>query len=370
MDHVAIDLGGRESQICVRRSDGTILEERRCPTKSLARVLATRAPSRVILETCAEAFAVADQVKALGHEVVVVPATLARTLGVGAKGQKTDVRDARALSKASCALDEMPRVHIPSLQARQWKSVAGMRETLVESRTMLINTVRGWLRGQLERVRSGGVTTLPQRVREHFSTMNKALPAHLERQLVTIELLTTQIAEADKDVERLAQGDPRCVRLMSVPGVGPVTSVRFVAAVDEVGRFPSAHALESYLGLVPGQDSSSERVRRTGITKAGPAELRRVLIQACWTMRRVRPGDPLSRWAKDVEGRRGSQVAVTAMARKLAGILFALWRDGTVYQPQRSSTLGAKLQAEELARHTAYLAESLKLLAAKEQRQR
>jgi transposase len=69
---------------------------------------------------------------------------------------------------------------------------------------------------------------------------------------------------------------------MTAPGIGPVTAVRFVAAIDEPGRFATAQHVQSYLGLTPGEHSSSERERRTGITKAGSMELRRTLFQAAW----------------------------------------------------------------------------------------
>src|SRR5881392_4256511 len=107
MDHVAIDLGGKESQICVRRSDGTIVEEKRVRTYALARYLEKRAPSVVVLETCAEAFRVADAACEAGHQVKVVPASLVKSLGVGAHGVKNDRRDAQNLSAASCRMGEM-----------------------------------------------------------------------------------------------------------------------------------------------------------------------------------------------------------------------------------------------------------------------
>src|SRR5262245_52017060 len=80
MDHIAIDLGARESQLCVRSANGTILEEARVATKTLATYLARRAPARVILETCSESFAVADAAQHHGHDVRVVPTTLVRAL--------------------------------------------------------------------------------------------------------------------------------------------------------------------------------------------------------------------------------------------------------------------------------------------------
>jgi transposase len=120
---------------------------------------------------------------------------------------------------------------------------------------------------------------------------------------------------------------------MTVPGVGPVTAMRFVAAVDQVERFPNSHALESYVGLVPGENSSSEHKRITALTKAGARKLRWVLIQAAWSARRCRKNDPMVTWALQVEVRRGKFVATVALARKLAGILYAIWRDGSVYDP-------------------------------------
>jgi transposase len=109
------------------------------------------------------------------------------------------------------------------------------------------------------------------------------MPQYVERLLSTIETLHAQIADADAELEQLAAQDPICQRLMSVPGIGPVTSMRFVAAIDDVTRFHDAHSVQSFLGLTPGEHSSSNRQQRTGITKAGPAHQYAVLS-------RKRPG--------------------------------------------------------------------------------
>jgi transposase len=333
MEHLAIDLGGKESQICVRGSDGHIVEERRCSTATVSRYLASRPKSRVVVETCSEAFAVADAALTLGHEVRVVPATLVRSLGVGARRLKTDQRDARILSEVSCRID-LPSVHVPSHTSRERKTMCGMREALVGTRTKLVNTVRGWLRAEARRPRSGELATFSSRVRALAG--EAPLPSYIERQLRMIDALNEEIHQADRELAAAAKADSVGRRLMTVPGVGPTTALRFVAALDEVSRFPGAHAVESYLGLVPGEDSSAERERRTSITKAGPTALRWCLVQAAWAARRTRRKDPMHRWVDEVEKRRGKRVAVLALARKLAGILFAVWRDGTVYEPRRS----------------------------------
>ena len=117
MQHVAIDLGGKESQVCIRTPDGTIVEERKHPTQRLGRLMRQWPLSRVVVETSAEAFPIADAARACGHEERVVPATLVRSLGVGSRGVKNDQKDARVLSEVSCRID-LPSVHIPSELSR------------------------------------------------------------------------------------------------------------------------------------------------------------------------------------------------------------------------------------------------------------
>jgi transposase len=336
VDHFAIDLGSMESQICVRGPDGKIALERKVATSSLKSYLRKQPKSRVVVETCAEAFRVADMAMALGHEVRVVPATLVRSLGVGARRIKTDRRDAQVLSEVSCRID-LPSVHVPTHLARQRRSMCGMREELVASRTALINCVRGWARTQLIKIVSGDVVTFPKRARDAALKRSEGLPEYAERLLQVIETLTEQIVAADRELEQLAEEDALCQRLMTVPGVGPVTSIRFAAALDDCSRFATAHAVQGYLGLTPGENSSSQRQQRTGITKAGPAAVRRVLVQAAWNFRRTRPRDPISLWASEIEKRRGRFVATVAVARKLAGVLYAIWRDGSTYEPNHQS---------------------------------
>jgi len=334
MEHIAIDLGGTESQICVRSSEGKVLDEKRCKTVRLASYLKRRPPSRVILESSSEAFRVADIVRELGHDVRIVPAALAPSLGVGARGIKTDRRDAQVLSQVSTRV-ELHSIHIPSHVSRQWRSCCTAREALVTSRTQLINTVRGWMRTELLKVRSGTPSTFPERVRQTATKTPDGLPEFIEHVLLVIEVLNDRIAAADKQLKDLAQEHPVCSLLMTIPGVGPVTSVRFVAALDDVRRFPDAHSVQSYLGIVPGEHSSATRQRRTGITKAGPPRVRWTLAQAAWMFRRCNKADPLAKWAAEVEKRRGSKIAITALARRLAGVMYAMWRDGTRYESSK-----------------------------------
>jgi transposase len=209
-----------------------------------------------------------------------------------------------------------------------------MRDALVSTRTKLINNLRGWLRAQAVQLRRGSAETFQLRLRELPSR-----PPYLDAQLIVLDAVTTQIKGADLALKELSQSEPICVRLMTVPGVGPVTAIRFVAALDEICRFEGAHKVEAYLGLTPGESSSSESKQRLSITKAGPGALRWVLVQAAWSLRNSRQAGarPLQAWTREIEKRRGRRIATVALARKLAGILYALWKTGKTFQPEMSA---------------------------------
>lgn len=335
MNHVAVDLGSRKSQYCVRSADGQVMQEAKIETKALDAFFRQAIKSRVVLEACTEAFKVAEFASSAGHEVTIVPSTLAPSLGVGHRGVKTDRRDAQNLSMASCRIEKLPSVHRPSAVARDRRSMLTQRATLVAARTMFVNSVKGWARAQLLTIPSGKTSTFPQRMRDAALGEPEGLPSYIERTLQTLDELNKTIDQANEELEELAEKDEVCVRLMSMPGVGPVTAMSFRAAVDDVTRFQSAHALESYLGLTPGENSTgTTRVEnRLGLTKAGPTRVRTALIQAAWSAYRSRPMDPMVQWARKLAETKKVQVAICALARKMSGILYAMWRDKKAYNP-------------------------------------
>jgi transposase len=133
---------------------------------------------------------------------------------------------------------------------------------------------------------------------------------------------------------------------MTVPQVGTLTAASFVATLDEAGRFKGAHQVEAYLGLVPREWSSSEVQRRGHITKAGNSRARWLLVETAWriTTHRARPDtQALRSWADRIARRRGKRIAVVALARKLSGLMYAILRDGSVYD---AGKLGSPQPAE------------------------
>jgi Transposase IS116/IS110/IS902 family len=151
--------------------------------------------------------------------------------------------------------------------------------------------------------------------------------------LAVMRHLEPPLADADERIAAVTQTDDRVRWLPSVPNIGPVTAAAFVAALDPAARFRRAHEVEASLGLVPRELSSGETQRCGRMTKAGSSRVRWLLIQAAVSMLRLRDARTahLREWGDRIAARRGKAIAVVALARRLAGILFALLRDGTVY---------------------------------------
>jgi transposase len=160
--------------------------------------------------------------------------------------------------------------------------------------------------------------------------------------LAVMKTLNEQIKEADRKLAQIVQEDAVGNRLCSVPGVGPVTAVTYVATLDEVSRFGDAKQVRAYLGLVPKEDSSGEKRRRGESTKAGNSRARWVLVEAAWVLLRTKKPETeaLRRWALGITQRRGRRIAAVALARRLGGILYALWRDGTRFDPEAVAGTG------------------------------
>ena len=154
--------------------------------------------------------------------------------------------------------------------------------------------------------------------------------------MLLLQSLNEQIKQADLRLRELAEGDELPARLRTVPEVGVVTATSFVSTLDDAARFAGAKEARAYLGLVPSERSSGERQQRGHISKAGPGRARHMLVEAAWTIlrRRSPTNAALHDWAAGIAARRGSRVAIVALARKLAGILYAMWRDATSFTPR------------------------------------
>ena len=339
MVHIGIDLHKRESQICwLDEATGEMRQQRILTRRDrFQAVLGGQAPAEVLIEASTESEWVARCLEALGHRVHVVDPNYAPMYPRPRRCRhKNDQRDAAALAEASVK-GTYRTVHRVGEPRRRVRQLLTLREALVRTRTRQISLVRAWVRGDGLRVRSGAAESFVARVRE--LDLADDLRALVSPALQLLELVETQLQVVDTQVAECVAADPAMTRLLTVPRIGPVTSAAFVAAVDVPERFVRASQVGSYLGLVPKDDSTGDRRRVGHITKAGPGRVRYLLVQAGWGILRgpETPGLPLRRWAEGVARRRGERVAVVALARRLARLLWAMWRDGTVFDGARGA---------------------------------
>lgn len=339
MEHVGIDLGSRRSHVVTLDEKGRVHRET-VPTSELGAWLGRRTASRVVMEACTQSPAVARMSRAVGHDTTIVPGTVVRALGVGARGIKTDFRDAEILARASARNEALPSVHSrseTSCARREWLAA---RSQLVEQRTRITLSIKSWFRGHLVVLGNiGSSKSFATRVRAAATQHALELPHPIEMLLVTHGLLTTQISAADEQVASMATTDPTCQRLMSMPGIGPVIAMSFATQVDTIERFATAEQLTSYLALVPGEATTGGKIVRTATIKAGPRYLKAMMVQGAWTAWRTRPNDPMVLWARQIAEKRGARIAIVALARKMASVLYAMWKHTTTYDPSRASTV-------------------------------
>jgi len=304
--------------------------------------------ARVVYEACRQGWAVHDLLAGWGHEVIMADSTRVRQMGIGAHGRKNDDIDAETLARA-CEENRVPRAHVLSPHRRELRIEIGVRRALVEGRSNMIVTARGILRALGVKVPSCEAENFVKTVEK--TEMSAEQRARVTPLLEMIRAYDVQLPQVDEKLVKLAAQEPVIQQLATVPGVGLIVAGSFVSVIDEAGRFGSAHKVESYLGLVPKESTSGGKGKQRlgAITKQGNSYLRSLLVQAAWCIMRLRdPHDPLKLWADAVAGRRGRKVAAVALARRLCGILWAIWRDGTVYDPTghaRESATGLVRQA-------------------------
>lgn len=239
---------------------------------------------------------------------------------------KNDREDARALAVA-CKNGHYKQVHIRSAESRQILGALGSRDVILGQRTALVNRVRA--------IFFDAGKMLPSCVAEEFRVRVKefGVPRDLECSVrPLLNLLAGQedaLNESDKMLAAFAEKHEIAKLLQTVPGVKVITSLAFIATIDTVERFPTAHKVESYIGLAPRVHESARPNDNRSISKMGSVFLRSVLANSAWAFLRSNDPrtEPIKAWAERLLTRKERKVVAIALARRLAGILFAMWRD-------------------------------------------
>lgn len=337
---VGIDLGDKHCEVCVFNGAGEVQERLRLPMKGkdLEGYFGKLGRSRVALEAGGQSRWVAEVIERCGHEVYV--SNVRKVAYISASDDKDDPGDAYKLAEL---VHFKPQLLHPiqhrSREAQTDLSWIRAREALVESRTQLVNTVRGMSKAFGERLGKCSVEAFPAKRAEQVPEEIRGAVAPL---LEMIDQLNEKIAYYDQMEEHIArQRYEKHSLLRQVDGVGVHTALSFMLTIGEAERFEKSRMVGPFLGLRPRKQDSGESRPQLGITKAGDEYLRKTLTNcAHHILGPLGKDSDLRRAGQRIcerGGKNAKKRAVIAVARKLAVLLHRLWITGEVYEPLRNS---------------------------------
>lgn len=330
---IAVDLAKSEFQIAVSHHPGKVAETRRVVRARFLSFFAERQPCLVLLEACGTAHSWARKIRALGHEVKLLPPHAVRPY---VRGNKTDRTDAKALLEAH-RNEEIHPVPVKSESQQVLTGLHRLRSAWMAERTARLNLLRGLLREWGICISVGAARVVPLvSARLAEGEIPPALGLLLKEACDEIREMEARIGMVEKQLRALAKQTPVVKRLLSIPGVGLLGATAMVAFVGDVKRFATSRHFASYLGLTP-REHSSGQVRRLGsISRRGDAYLRCLLVHGARAVlnaaKRRKELDGLRVWALRVEKNRGHNKATVALANKLARIVWAVWRSDTPFE--------------------------------------
>jgi transposase len=334
IETIGCDLGDKKSDVCVLDAEGKVqLRASVRTTKKGIAAFFTRARAHVVIEVGAHSRWVSSLLKEFGHQVTV--ANPRRVKLISESNNKTDRHDAELLARLGRTdISLLAPVEHRTPQAQSDLAVAKARDTLVATRTKLVNHVRGTVKSFGER--------LPMCTTESFARQTRALiPSELKPALepiyLTLDCLTQQIKEQDKLIERVAKRYPDVDVVSQVSGVGALTALVFLLTIEDKNRFAKSRMVGAFLGLRPRKSKSGDSDPQLRITKTGDPFVRRLLVNgANYILGPFGKESDLRRWGLELAKRGGKNAkkrAKVAVARKLAVLMHRLWVTGEVYEP-------------------------------------
>jgi transposase len=334
---VAIDLAKKVFHLVGTDTTGKILWRKRLSRNALMPFIAQLPPVLIGMEACGGAHYWARRFREHGHEVKLMAPQFVKAY---VKSNKNDTRDAEAIAEA-VTRPTMRFVPVKDVEQQDIQALHRIRERLIGERTALVNEVHG-LMNEYGIVIPKGVPKFRQAVVDKLeSEKDKLTPLSQElfwKLLEEFAALEQQIAFYQEKLESLAKTHPECQRLMSIPGIGPITATALIAAVGDVGVFKNGRQFAAWLGLVPKQHSTGGQTRLLGISKRGDSYLRKLLIHGARATLRFAglKTDGRSRWIQGLLERRGWNRTAVAVANKNARIVWALLSRGGLYQERAS----------------------------------
>lgn len=343
MEHYAgLDVSLRETAICVVDGTGRIVREARvasAPETLIAALKEIGLPlARVGLEACSLTAWLHDELCAGGLPAICIETRKANA-AMRTMPNKTDRNDARALAQIM-RTGWFRQVHVKSRTCRLWRSLLVARRTVLNEMRSIENVVRAVLREEGIKLGLPARAAFAGRVRE-LAGDDPLVIALVEPLLAVLAAMAEQLARLTKQVLAIVRGEEICRRLMSVPGVGPITALAFRATIDRPDRFRRSRDVGPHLGLTPARYQSGETDVQGRISRCGDALARTALYEAAHTLLvRSRKWSSLRAWGMKVAKTRGMARARVAVARKLAVILHRMWCDGAEFRFGKKTAAG------------------------------
>lgn len=329
---VAVDLAKHVFHIHACDAAGQLIVSRALRRRDMLGFFGALDRCTVAMEACSSAHHWGRELMALGHDVKLIAPVYVKPF---VKRQKNDKNDAAAIYEA---------LHRPAMRFVAVRSITNqaqlmqhkVREMLVAQRTQLLNGLRGHLAeiGVIAAQGTGNMRSLGALVQQGHEDIPEAVRRHLMPLITQIVHLDAAIRDMDKEIARQAKADPVSSRLLSIPGIGPLTASALAATINDPDSFSGPREFAAFLGLVPRQHSSGGKPRLGAITKMGNRYLRKLLVVGAHAVlhHQARHDDRLRLWARKMLETKPFKLVAVALANKLARIAFAVISQNTRYQ--------------------------------------
>ena len=342
--YIGLDVGQKSIAVCAMNEKKTKVRQHEIvrSQEALRKLLKGYGPSKIVLEAGAHSLWISEFLVRLGHTVMVCdPAAVHHATKGRLKNDRRDAHMLAELLRTNSAL--LNPVKLRPMEVHADLGVARGRNALVETRTALVNSVRGLLKPF--------DVDLPRNCTDTFSKkVRTMIPKHLmpmvEGILNSLDTIQIQIVAYDKQIDRLATKKyPVSQRLAQVAGVGNLTALTYVLTIWDIDRFRDTRSVGAFLGLCPGLYESGNASPEMRITRRGDILLRKLLVgSAHWILGPFGKPCDLREKGMALQARGGKWAkkrAVVAIARRLAILLAALWKSNAEYEPCRRSKVAA-----------------------------
>ena len=325
---IGLDIAKSVFQAHGSDASGSVLFRKKLGRGRLLAFFASLPPCVVAMEACAGAHHWGRELAKLGHTVRLIPPAYVKPF---VKRQKNDAADAEAICEAA-QRPTMRFVPVKSQEQQASGAVFRARDLLVRQRTQIINAIRGHL-AEYGYVAPKGVCYV-ERLIDQIDSLPGAARVALLGLVQALRTLDEQVAGLDLEIARRAKEDESARRLMTIPGIGPVTAAALAALAPDPQTFRCGRDFSAWLGLTPLQKSTGGKQKLGQITKMGERTLRRLLVIGASAVikQALLRGAPVGSWLAQMLARKPRMLVAVALANKTARIVWALLAKGGIYR--------------------------------------